>query len=291
MRKATRETNGPACAAARTALVLLGAVLAPLVRAGPTQEVWRTWKSTAGTAMEARLIQDGGAAVLLERRSGGRVQVPLTSLSATDRTHIEGLRHAKKEEKAQSGAPDFRGLRLRMTREQVAALAKNTPWEYDQLGRGDPTGDRVQLQPQFLSGEEFTSLNGQPGQNKAVWVNAYVLYDNGIVYKIVVSGPRYEMTESATLAGQWIAPAADILRKQYGEPAARDVRMNRDQIEAQMVAGLRRLNHWQYAEWKVGEEQTVLLCASRDRGDGKCMGQIHLVDNAIEKARRARMAR
>jgi hypothetical protein len=275
-----------------TPAVLLAAILlAQVVRAGPTQEVWRVWKSSAGTSMEARLIKDGGAAVLLEKRAGGRIQVPLTSLSAADRTYIEGLRHAKKEEEAQAGAPDFRGLRLRMTREQVAALVKNTPWEYDQLGRGDPTGDRVQLQPQFLPGEEFANLDGQPGQNKAVWVNAYVLYDSGVVYKIVVSGPRYEMTESATLAGQWIAPAAEVLRKQYGEPAARDVRMNRDQIEAQMVAGLRRLNHWQYAEWKTGEEQTVLLCASRDRGDGKCMGQIHLVDNAIEKARRVRTAR
>ena len=57
-----------------------------------TGEPFRTWRSAKGTSVEARLVEDTDETVILESRSGQRLQVKRAYLSAEDRQYLDGLR-------------------------------------------------------------------------------------------------------------------------------------------------------------------------------------------------------
>ena len=65
-------------------------------RGGPasvgTGAPFRPWRSVKGTSVEARLVEDTGMRVTLERRSGRRIQVERTYLSPEDRQYLDTLR-------------------------------------------------------------------------------------------------------------------------------------------------------------------------------------------------------
>ena len=48
---------------------------------GQAADEWRTWKSTAGTAIEAKLLSSDGKDVTLEKRDGKKLSLPLVKLS------------------------------------------------------------------------------------------------------------------------------------------------------------------------------------------------------------------
>lgn len=50
----------------------------------------RTWTSTAGTTVEATFVEIDGDVVVLEKKEGGRLRVPLEKLSPADRTWLDG---------------------------------------------------------------------------------------------------------------------------------------------------------------------------------------------------------
>lgn len=52
------------------------------------EQEWRTWKSAAGTEIEARLTSTQGGAVTLEKRGGGSLTVQLSQLSEADRSYV-----------------------------------------------------------------------------------------------------------------------------------------------------------------------------------------------------------
>ncbi|MBL7223153.1 MAG: hypothetical protein ISS72_04810 [Candidatus Brocadiae bacterium] len=56
---------------------------------------FRTWKSAKGTSVEARLVEDTDETVILESRSGQRLEVKRTYLSAEDRQYLDGLRRQR----------------------------------------------------------------------------------------------------------------------------------------------------------------------------------------------------
>jgi hypothetical protein len=67
------------------ALCLAGSAVAA---AAEGDAAWRSWKSSAGTAIEARLISASATEVVLEKRDGRQVTVKLTQLSAEDRAFL-----------------------------------------------------------------------------------------------------------------------------------------------------------------------------------------------------------
>ena len=55
---------------------------------GQAADEWRTWKSTAGTAIEAKLLSSDGNEVTLEKRDGKKLTLTLTKLSAADQSYL-----------------------------------------------------------------------------------------------------------------------------------------------------------------------------------------------------------
>ena len=55
-------------------------------------EPYRTWKSVKGTSIEARLVEDAGATVTLQKRTGQKLQVKRTYLSPADRQYLDKKR-------------------------------------------------------------------------------------------------------------------------------------------------------------------------------------------------------
>jgi hypothetical protein len=55
---------------------------------GQAADEWRTWKSTAGTAIEAKLLSSDGKDVTLEKRDGKKLALPLVKLSAADQSYL-----------------------------------------------------------------------------------------------------------------------------------------------------------------------------------------------------------
>jgi SLA1 homology domain 1, SHD1 len=63
-------------------LVLIGA------NPGWADDEWRTWKSTSGTAIEAKLTSREGEEITLEKRDGKKVILTLTKLSVEDQNYL-----------------------------------------------------------------------------------------------------------------------------------------------------------------------------------------------------------
>ncbi|GAA5480999.1 hypothetical protein [Haloferula sargassicola] len=59
------------------------------------EEEWRTWTSTAGTSLEARVVSAEGDQVTLERKGGGSLKVKLGQLSQEDRDFLAEWRKPK----------------------------------------------------------------------------------------------------------------------------------------------------------------------------------------------------
>ena len=55
---------------------------------GQAADEWRTWKSTAGTAIEAKLLSSDGNEVTLEKRDGKKLTLTLTKLSVADQGYL-----------------------------------------------------------------------------------------------------------------------------------------------------------------------------------------------------------
>ncbi|MCX6877189.1 MAG: SHD1 domain-containing protein [Verrucomicrobia bacterium] len=55
---------------------------------GQTEDEWRSWKSTTGTSIEAKLVASDGKQATLEKRDGKQIKVPLSQLSAADQTFL-----------------------------------------------------------------------------------------------------------------------------------------------------------------------------------------------------------
>jgi len=70
---------------------------------------YRTWKSTKGTSVEARLVKDAGATVTLQKRSGQKLQVKRTYLSPEDRKYLDEMRQQPRTVSEEPGAPTPRG--------------------------------------------------------------------------------------------------------------------------------------------------------------------------------------
>ena len=67
--------------------------LRPVGRApAAASEPYRTWKSVKGTSIEARLVEDAGATVTLQKRTGQKLQVKRTYLSPADRQYLDKKR-------------------------------------------------------------------------------------------------------------------------------------------------------------------------------------------------------
>ncbi|MFC1805444.1 hypothetical protein ACFL09_00500 [Planctomycetota bacterium] len=81
--------------------------------AGPdsvaTDEPYRTWKSTRGTSVEARLVRDDGATVTLQKRTGQELQVRRTYLSPEDRQYLDKKRQQPGTASERPGSPATRG--------------------------------------------------------------------------------------------------------------------------------------------------------------------------------------
>lgn len=60
--------------------------------AADTGEPYRTWKSTKGTTVEARLVQDAAATVILQKRTGQKVSIKRQALSPEDRQYLGKIR-------------------------------------------------------------------------------------------------------------------------------------------------------------------------------------------------------
>jgi hypothetical protein len=56
---------------------------------GEAAEEWRSWKSMAGTTMEAKLLANDGKQVTLEKRDGKKLTLLLTKLSAEDQSYLK----------------------------------------------------------------------------------------------------------------------------------------------------------------------------------------------------------
>jgi len=74
-------------------LALMVLVSAFLLCAADTGESYRTWKSTKGTTVEARLVQDAAATVILQKRTGQKVRIRRQSLSPEDRQYLDKIGH------------------------------------------------------------------------------------------------------------------------------------------------------------------------------------------------------
>lgn len=68
--------------------ILLIALLLPVTTAA---ETWRTWKSTSGTEIEAKLSSQANGVATLEKRSGQSIEVKISQLSAADRQFLESI--------------------------------------------------------------------------------------------------------------------------------------------------------------------------------------------------------
>jgi len=58
----------------------------------PVTRPYRTWTSTRGTTVEARLVGDSGSNVTLQKRTGEKFRIRRTALSKNDRRYLEELR-------------------------------------------------------------------------------------------------------------------------------------------------------------------------------------------------------
>jgi WD40 repeat protein len=84
--------------------VLDDSASAPPATDTPAPSSMRTWTSADGNfTVEAQCVRDDGDAVVLRKKSGGEVKVPLDKLSADDRAYVERRRLR------QPDAPEKRG--------------------------------------------------------------------------------------------------------------------------------------------------------------------------------------
>jgi len=65
----------------------------PAGRSAPAErgEPYRIWKSIRGTSVEARLVEDAGETVTLQRRTGQKLRVKRTYLSPEDRRYLDKM--------------------------------------------------------------------------------------------------------------------------------------------------------------------------------------------------------
>ena len=75
----------------RILLCLLIPALLCLSRVAGADEPCRTWKSTRGTTVEARLVQDAGGTVLLQTQAGQKFSIGRQFLSPEDRQYLDKI--------------------------------------------------------------------------------------------------------------------------------------------------------------------------------------------------------
>ncbi len=93
-----REDRSRLCTMAVGATVIAGRYFACAVAClylagagvGRGEDEWRTWKSAAGTAIEAKLVSSDGKQATLEKRDGKQFKVAVSQLSAADQTYLAG---------------------------------------------------------------------------------------------------------------------------------------------------------------------------------------------------------
>jgi hypothetical protein len=76
--------------------------------AATAADEWRTWKSSSGTATEAKLVSTDGKEAILEKRDGKRITVPLSRLSAEDQAYLAAS--APKGETTAKGETTVKGI-------------------------------------------------------------------------------------------------------------------------------------------------------------------------------------
>lgn len=90
---------------------------------------WRSWKSSAGTAIEARLISSNATEVVLEKRDGKQITVKLPQLSAEDRAFLS--KNAAPAPQAKTGEKTIPGLEaVPGTISGEIACAASPQWTY-----------------------------------------------------------------------------------------------------------------------------------------------------------------
>jgi len=131
----SRTLRGPILA-----LSLAGSIM-PAAAEGDA--AWRSWKSSAGTAIEARLISASATEVVLEKRDGQQVTVKLTQLSAEDRVFLS--KNAAPAPPAKTGEKTIPGLdAVPGTVSGEIACAAAPQWTY-----------RVYLPKEFHTGAQW----------------------------------------------------------------------------------------------------------------------------------------
>ena len=70
---------------------------------------YRTWRSVKGTTIDARLVEDAGATVTLQKRTGQKIRVRRTYLSPEDRQYLDKLRQQPGTVSEEPASPATRG--------------------------------------------------------------------------------------------------------------------------------------------------------------------------------------
>ncbi len=94
-----------------------------------TDAAWRSWKSAAGTAIEARLVSSNATEVVLEKRDGRKITVKLAQLSAEDRAFVS--KNTAPAPQAKTGEKTIPGLdAVPGTVSGEIACATSPQWTY-----------------------------------------------------------------------------------------------------------------------------------------------------------------
>lgn len=88
--------NAPV-AALEDALVWMGAEQQSKTTAQPAAQIYelRTWKSTSGSTIEAKLVENKASSVILEKTDGKQVTISIYNLSSVDRQYLLSVKEEK----------------------------------------------------------------------------------------------------------------------------------------------------------------------------------------------------
>lgn len=178
----------------RLTAILIAAVLPP---ASAAEAEWRTWTSSTGTTMDARLVKQAGGSVTLERRGGGNLSVKLSQLSADDRTYLMDL----PEEPREIGETKIAGIDAEPGKcsGEIQCLADER-WSY-----------HLYLPQGFHTGRKWTEeLKKSEPWEAAYWAGFLAGFD----------GDNLVKGNAAKLASE-LAGQADVQRAEKAEKAIR----------------------------------------------------------------------